>query len=475
MDAHLGGATATSCSSPPQPHAVRRRVAPRPRRRDRGGVERAGRRPRGERLSTSHAEILARGERSRARVLRERGRRLRDPSRASTLIVDATDGRGGRLPLAPSADVAEKARAKGTPGMHAREEEDAESRGAAPAPGGPHPRDVPRSTSAYPPSAEGIGLVRTELVFADRTPARRARRSSSASFARLRRAPRSRRPRRSPLRCRRRQARPLAPSRPRVPRGRGGFELLFHHPNVLGTQLGALVRAATHSDVCILVPYVRSAGDVAEVRARSGGALAVGALIETLEAVADIDAIVAVADFISIGTNDLLVNLTGTGRANSGLTLDPHLLRVIAQVTAVSRARSLPVTVCGEIAGDAHAARILTGLGVTALSLAPARLSRGEALAPGCVDGRLSSHRARRATTPARLHPALTRAPPRGAAEAFALPQMTLPARRDCSMPLSGTIDRLRCPFFLQHYGVAPWKAESSSSTTIKTTATCSR
>jgi len=225
-----------------------------------------------------------------------------------------------------------------------------------------------------PASAEGIGLLRTELVFSGHASAP----SEVEQFAALRAiaAPIGR----APVVVRLFDAggdKPLAwlqaPAGSPLARG---VELLFMHPELLDTQLRAIVRAAEHGTVRVLLPLVTCADDVERIRALSHGKLAVGAMIETPAAVDQIDDVAAVADFICIGTNDLFATVTGQQRADSTLAFDTRALRMIERVIAVAHGRARKVSVCGEIAGDPHGARILVGLGVDAISVATARFAK---------------------------------------------------------------------------------------------------
>jgi phosphoenolpyruvate-protein kinase (PTS system EI component) len=148
------------------------------------------------------------------------------------------------------------------------------------------------------------------------------------------------------------------------------------HPEILDTQLRAIVRAAEHVNMRVLLPLVTCAGDVERIRALTHGKLAVGAMIETPAAVDQIDDVAAVADFICIGTNDLFATVTGQQRADSTLAFDTRALRMIERVIEVAHGRARKVSVCGEIAGDPHGARILVGLGVDAISVATARFAK---------------------------------------------------------------------------------------------------
>ena len=225
-----------------------------------------------------------------------------------------------------------------------------------------------------PLSADGIGLLRTELVFAAHARAPNEEEQLAALRA-IGAALGS-----APVVVRLFDAggdKPLAwlQAPAALPHARG-VELLFMHPTVLDTQLRAIVRAAEHFSVRVLLPLVTCAGDVERVRALSHGKLAVGAMIETPAAVDQVDEVAAAADFIGIGTNDLFAMVTGQDRADSTLSFDARALRMIERVIAATHARARKVCVCGELAGDPHGARILVGLGVDAISVATARFAK---------------------------------------------------------------------------------------------------
>jgi phosphoenolpyruvate-protein kinase (PTS system EI component) len=224
-----------------------------------------------------------------------------------------------------------------------------------------------------PASTEGIGLLRTELVFSGHTHAP----SEMEQFVALRAIAATIGS--APVVVRlfdaggdKTLAWLQAPSASPFARG---VELLFLHPAILATQLRAIARAAEHVSVRVLLPLVTCAGDVERIRALSQGKLAVGAMIETPAAVDQIDEVAAAADFISIGTNDLFAMVTGEDRAGT-VSLDARALRMIERVVAVAHTRARKVSVCGEMASDPHGARILVGLGVDAISVATARFAK---------------------------------------------------------------------------------------------------
>jgi phosphoenolpyruvate-protein kinase (PTS system EI component) len=229
------------------------------------------------------------------------------------------------------------------------------------------------SVYEHPPtSAEGIGLLRTELFFSGHATAP----SEVEQFAALREITAT--IGRAPVVIRLFDAggdKPLAwlQAPAGSPRARG-IELLFMYPGLLDTQLRAIVRLAEHVRARVLLPLVRFADDVEQIRALSHGKIAVGAMIETPSAVDQVDELAAAADFICIGTNDLFATVTRDEPSTQ--SFDTRSLRMIERVIAVAHARSRKVSVCGEMAGDPYGARILVGLGVDAISVATSRFAR---------------------------------------------------------------------------------------------------
>jgi phosphoenolpyruvate-protein kinase (PTS system EI component) len=220
-----------------------------------------------------------------------------------------------------------------------------------------------------PVSASGIGLVRTEMMFAGRLTAPSESEQLAALLLIAAKA------RGGPVVTRLFDAggdKPLAwlgsatdPSR--------GIGRLLKHPQVLATQLRALARAREHADVRVLLPFVRSADEVNAVRDRASSTLALGAMVESPDAVETIDAVASVADFVSIGTNDMTATALGLDRTTQAPLADPRVLELVRRAIAGAHARGRKVTICGEMAGDERGARIAIGLGADALSVAPSR------------------------------------------------------------------------------------------------------
>jgi phosphoenolpyruvate-protein kinase (PTS system EI component) len=123
---------------------------------------------------------------------------------------------------------------------------------------------------------------------------------------------------------------------------------------------------------------VEDAGQLEAVRALVPETMELGAMIETPAAAARAAEIAAAADFLSIGTNDLVQYTLGLDRERPVATVqaaaDPDVLGHVARVVEAAHERGLAVEVCGEAAGEPALAVLLVGLGVDELSVAPARL-----------------------------------------------------------------------------------------------------
>ena len=178
--------------------------------------------------------------------------------------------------------------------------------------------------------------------------------------------------------------------------GLRAIRLSLKEISLLETQLSAILRAGAHGPVRILLPMISSVSEVKEVkkvlrslaeRLRAQGvAIAdpippVGAMIEIPGAALAADALAQVVDFFAIGTNDLTMYTLAIDRSEEQVAhlynpLHPAVLRLIQfSVGAALRAR-IPVSVCGEMAGDPRFTALLLGLGVRDLSMSATGLPR---------------------------------------------------------------------------------------------------
>ena len=166
--------------------------------------------------------------------------------------------------------------------------------------------------------------------------------------------------------------------------GRRGLRLSAERPDLLDAQLEALAVAAadTGADVWVMAPMVADAQEAAWFarRVRENGLPTVGVMIEIPAAALRSSHVLAEVDFGSLGTNDLAQYTMAADRMQGELAdlLDPWqpaVLDVIAHACAGAAVTGKPMGVCGESAGDPLMALVLAGLGVTSLSMAPARVA----------------------------------------------------------------------------------------------------
>ena len=163
-----------------------------------------------------------------------------------------------------------------------------------------------------------------------------------------------------------------------------GLALMLAQPESLQAQLSAIVRSSTGTRLRILLPLVESAQQMRSVRSLLPDVLGeehvfeLGAMIETPEGVRRATEIALEADFLSIGTNDLVSSTLGLHRdlplASAATAADPAVLAHVASVVAAAHEVGITVEVCGEAAGVPELVVLFVGLGVDELSVAPARV-----------------------------------------------------------------------------------------------------
>jgi phosphocarrier protein FPr len=325
---------------------------------------------------TSHAAILARGREIPLAFMAPTV--IATVSAGDRVLLDTTAS-PARLWVSPADDILADAVTRRE--ERSRRPKDESARVDAPLLCGAAVRvNIGSQQEAVPLGADGIGLVRTELLFAGRGAAPSEGEQYAVLMALAKKADGK------PIVVRLFDAggdKPLAwiPPPPDDPLARG-IALLLRHPALLEAQLRAIARAHEAADVRVLLPLVRSADDVRAVRACAAPLvpagrrpLAIGAMIETREAVRRAGEIAEVSDFLSIGTNDLSAEVLGVDRAAAQLTLDRRVFEQVRQIVDAGHVHRRRVTVCGEIASVPEAARVLVGIGVDALSVAPARLT----------------------------------------------------------------------------------------------------
>ncbi len=187
------------------------------------------------------------------------------------------------------------------------------------------------------------------------------------------------------------------------------IRLGLDRPGLLRSQIRALLRAAAGRDLRIMLPMITNVGEVVEARGiidrelhysalhgheRPAG-LKVGAMVEVPALLWQLDELMEVADFVSVGTNDLLQFVTASDRGNLRVAgrfdpLSAWFLRVLRQIVRAADRAKVPITLCGELAGQPLAAMALIGLGYRSLSMAPAAIGPVKAMLRSLDAGRLA-------------------------------------------------------------------------------------
>ena len=165
--------------------------------------------------------------------------------------------------------------------------------------------------------------------------------------------------------------------------GLRGLRTLRTHMNVLEGQLKALAAAdaQTDADLWVMAPMVADAHEASYFvkLGKSFGLKKVGVMAEVPSIALMADQVAKVADFVSIGTNDLTQYTLAADRtlgsvANYQTAWHPAVLRAIKLIADAGNANGMPVGVCGEAAADPDLAVVLTGIGVNSLSMTPVAL-----------------------------------------------------------------------------------------------------
>jgi len=165
------------------------------------------------------------------------------------------------------------------------------------------------------------------------------------------------------------------------------------NPEIFATQLRALLRAAAHGPLRILIPMISNMEEVRAVKQAVAAAareldvrkvphasdVALGAMVEIPAMAIAIEPFVDALDFLSIGTNDLIQYTLAIDRGDSEVAelydpMHPAVLRLIAHTINAADRGGIPVAVCGEMAGDASMTRMLLGLGLKEFSMHPQQL-----------------------------------------------------------------------------------------------------
>ena len=165
-------------------------------------------------------------------------------------------------------------------------------------------------------------------------------------------------------------------------------------PSMFLSQLRAILRAAMHGKVHLLIPMLAHAREIHQTfqllaqaqqqldrRGVAYGPLRVGAMIEVPAAALSLPLFLKHFDFLSVGTNDLIQYTLAIDRADEQVAhlydpLHPAVLQLLANTIAQGAAAGKEVSLCGEMAGDPAYTRLLLGLGLRHFSMHPTQLLR---------------------------------------------------------------------------------------------------
>jgi phosphotransferase system enzyme I (PtsI) len=170
--------------------------------------------------------------------------------------------------------------------------------------------------------------------------------------------------------------------------GLRAVRLALSRPELFLPQLRAMVRASAHGQLRIMVPMIASVSELRSVRELLDRAtrdvdtanqarareIPLGIMVEVPSAAIMANELAAIAEFLSIGTNDLVqyalaVDRTSRTLAELGSPFDPAILRLIRQVVDAGERKGRPVSVCGAMASNPIAAVLLVGMGLRELSM----------------------------------------------------------------------------------------------------------
>jgi phosphotransferase system enzyme I (PtsI) len=163
-------------------------------------------------------------------------------------------------------------------------------------------------------------------------------------------------------------------------------------PAMFLTQLRAILRAAAHGEIHLLIPMLAHASEIRQTlslidfarteldsRGAVYGHVKLGAMIEIPAAALTLKTFLKYFDFLSIGTNDLIQYTLAIDRADEAVAhlydpAHPAVLKLVADTIAECRRQGKGVAVCGEMAGDVAFTRLLLGLGLRSFSMHPSRI-----------------------------------------------------------------------------------------------------
>lgn len=195
--------------------------------------------------------------------------------------------------------------------------------------------------------------------------------------------------------------------RRRSPLGLRGIRLSLAVPDLFRRQLRAMLRASVYGHLRVLLPFVSAVEEVRAARAMIADVartldleglttppVQVGVMIEVPSAALAADLLAREADFLAIGTNDLIQYALAVDRTDERVSalyqpLHPGLLRLLRSVRRAAARQDVCLSVCGEMASDPALLAVLIGLGLTEFSMTPAAIPAARRLVGSVRAGEL--------------------------------------------------------------------------------------
>ncbi|HWW55433.1 MAG TPA: phosphoenolpyruvate--protein phosphotransferase, partial [Sphingopyxis sp.] len=188
--------------------------------------------------------------------------------------------------------------------------------------------------------------------------------------------------------------------------GQRGIRVALAQPELLETQVRAILRTHPAGQCKIMIPMIASVDELRQVRmlvdrlrGETGieAPVEVGVMVETPAAAMTADLLAAEADFLSIGTNDLTQYVLAMDRGNPAVAagvdaMHPAVLRMIGETCRLAAVHGRWVGVCGGLASDPAALPILVGLGVTELSAIPGFVAEAKQIVRGLNMPEMRAH-----------------------------------------------------------------------------------
>jgi phosphotransferase system enzyme I (PtsI) len=192
--------------------------------------------------------------------------------------------------------------------------------------------------------------------------------------------------------------------------GLRAIRLCLKEPGLFYPQLRAILRVAEHGPVRIMIPMLSNLWEVYQIKsmleearasladggASIGAEVPVGGMIEVPAAALSADAFARELDFLSIGTNDLIQYTLAIDRVDDEINylydpVHPSVLRLIKMVIDAGNSHQVPVSMCGEMAGDPQLIPLLLGMGLREFSMQPGALLEAKKIIREVDSGELTT------------------------------------------------------------------------------------